>query len=41
MTYWEDIEIKLPEFKIVDDRKILGRSIKIITVVVMGCALRE
>lgn len=41
MSLWEEIELKWPSFKTLKERNSLKNEIKIMGVVVMGCALRE
>lgn len=41
MMFWEDIESKIPQFRSHEKRKELRFTIKTVTFIVMGCALRE
>lgn len=41
MIVWENFEWKIPQFAKVEDRKKLGRTIKLVTTIIMGLALCE
>lgn len=39
MILWEETEVKFPQFKTIEERQDLKRSIKYITITIMGSAL--
>lgn len=41
MTFWEDIELKLPEFKTIEERRKLGKKIKITATLIFVLALSK